>query len=173
MSVYISSAESLGVIRQGQLFPDTGRRSAVRFPSPEIRLQYGDGADLKLAFTDILSGSVGLKLKLKFLFFSKTWRKEIASWTGLCPLKKSDGRQEWCDVPLLEIGGRLSMDLPGEGLNMNWATAKMPAPFVLLNPIKESGTVPADMTTVGELDQLQERVMFGYVAQCVDPIGID
>jgi hypothetical protein len=34
--------------------------------------------------TDVLSGTVNARLKLKFLFFSKSWRKQLFKFDGFC-----------------------------------------------------------------------------------------
>jgi hypothetical protein len=53
------------------------------FSSPQAYqffLSYDYGA--KIILSDILSGSVSGKLRIKFFFFSRTWRKTIVSFTG-------------------------------------------------------------------------------------------
>ncbi|MBN2342738.1 MAG: C-type lectin domain-containing protein [Deltaproteobacteria bacterium] len=96
-----------------------------------LKLLYG--MNIGVDITDILAGSVGVKLKLKFLFFSKTWRQKIATWNGLCSsnIPKAD-RPDWCSFDLLNFNGELAT----EPRDLPWAYIKMPDPFVQLAPVR-------------------------------------
>ena len=119
------------------------------------------GADLGLAFSDILSGSIGLKLKMRFFIFSKVWRKEIAKWDGLCPSEGS--RSEWCDIKLVSIGGESDL---GNGFSMPFAMMKTAEPLVQINKLDEPVSVAETQERQDDLD-LRRVQNFGYNAQCL------
>jgi|GEM_PF-5869585 len=133
------------------------------------------GADLGLAFSDILSGSIGLKLKMRFFIFSKVWRKEIAKWNGLCPSKDTkdtkntnekddkNNRPEWCDIKLVSIGGESDL---GNGFSMPFAMLKTAEPLVQINKLDESVSVAETQERQDDLD-LRRVQNFGYNAQCL------
>jgi hypothetical protein len=102
-------------------------------------LSLGYDMDVGAQIDDMLSGSIGVKVKLKFLFFSKTWRKQIAKWSGFCPpgapcttnKKTNPKRPCWCDPNLFSIAG----DVAALNFDVPWATTKMKMPFPQLQPI--------------------------------------
>jgi hypothetical protein len=115
------------------------------FPPKRFHLeaiaQYGAGLEIR----DLLSGDISLRLKLKFFFFSKVWRRQVAQWSGLCPTPNGHFH-EWCDTNV--FGERTGVPIPIE-----WGTVQMPTTLFRLEPIREyrdPGTVPASLDRVGE-----------------------
>ncbi len=121
-----------------------------------FELRYGYRADLELEH--ILSGSLGLELKLKFFFFSIKYREPIISFTGLCPPAPSSSRQHWCDIPLFDADLRSSFD---------WGEIRLPMPFYPVKYLKWEwanndpvGTASFDSSQVGE-------VFYDSLCQCI------
>ena len=123
----------------------------------KLQLSFIYDFGINLAFTDILSGRINLKLKLKFLFFSKTWKKQIARWTGFCP--STGSRDDWCDIPLFKYGNEVALD----GLSLPWATIKLNTPFPNFSEITESGP-PGE-----EVLDFSESESYHYDVQCSLP----
>ncbi|MBM4361752.1 MAG: hypothetical protein FJ104_03650, partial [Deltaproteobacteria bacterium] len=116
---------------------------------PQKRYHYGLVYDIgaALQLRDVLSGEIGVKVKVKFFFFSKTWKKRIIKFNGLCP---AGHPQSWCDVPIFDAEGGVA-----EG-DWDWGTVQMPMPFLALRRIgapKATGlpTVPFATSDVAEL----------------------
>lgn len=77
---------------------------------------YGFGASVVVS--DILAGDISLRLKIKFLFFSKTWRKRIMSFPGLV---------EDFTVPLLSVSDEIAA---GAYNDAPWGFAEMETRFL-------------------------------------------
>lgn len=94
-----------------------------------------------LGLSDVLSGTINAYVKLKALFFSKTFKKTIISFDDPFDLS--------LDVKLLEGGGRLpGIELPVPGLAENTLGAfEMQLPFVQMVPLPVP-TTPEPTTTV-------------------------
>jgi hypothetical protein len=120
----------------------------------QLSLTYDFGVGV--SFTDILSGRINLKLKLKFLFFSKTWKRQIAKWSGFCPSNGS--RDSWCDLKLFEYEGETELF----DLRLPWATIKFDTVFPDVPRIKA-----AEYRAEGDLE-INHSVAedFGYCVQC-------
>src|SRR5690606_7448955 len=96
-----------------------GNLGGVAYPVRKFSfgLQFKYGADLLLS--DILSGSIDVRLRIKFFFFSKTWRKNLVTFRGI-PEKRFE---------LFSGGSSLG--------RAKWGTVQMPLPFFSLLPIPE------------------------------------
>jgi hypothetical protein len=111
-----------------------GDRNAYQF-----FLQYQYGASVTLS--DVLSGVVNGRLRIKFFFFSRTWRKKIVEFKGWGPLT----------FPLISGGGQSRpLDIPnGSSITLasglvGMGRSESPLPFVLLNRLirPQSGALP-------------------------------
>src|SRR5690606_8101904 len=82
---------------------------------------------------NILSGDVAGKLKISAVFFSKTWRKRILSFQGLCDatleLDEVPAYDSDCDFDLIKEEGSLNVAEGGFG----WGEVRMPLSFPKLN----------------------------------------
>ncbi len=119
-----------------------------------LYLVYDYGSEFELS--DLLSGSVNVKVKISFLFFSKTWRATIVKFTGLCPPRPNGGpgstavqaweaKWWWCNLEIFH-GTDDEPLMPGAQV---WGTTEMPMP---LPRIQDEGyaflsEVPADPGT--------------------------
>ncbi|MBN2671287.1 MAG: hypothetical protein JXX29_06425 [Deltaproteobacteria bacterium] len=149
-------------------------------PPRKFQLKLVYGMDIGVNITDVLSGSVGLKVKLKFLFFSKTWRQQIAKWNGLCSSAvPEEDRQSWCSFDLLHLDGELAT----QPIDMAWAAVKMPTPFTQIPLLTYSPATDVDgniiedtlieATDEAAIDALYDRShAFFYDVQCNPPIQI-
>jgi hypothetical protein len=81
-------------------------------------------AQIRAAIRDILSGSVTAALKLKFVFFSKTWRKTLFQFTGFCHGDPND-ELEGCDLNLLSLAGTADI---ASGIQP-WGSLRQEMPF--------------------------------------------
>lgn len=100
----------------------------------KFALHYDYGMALRIE--DMLAAKLAVKLKLKFLFFSKTYRKTLASWAGMCPAPGKEGtRDSWCDVPLFSGSGSTDLDLSICDDDHDWGTLQMPMPFTVLKKL--------------------------------------
>ena len=72
----------------------------------------------QLVLKDVLKGAIDVRLRIKFLFFSRTWRKNIVTFNGfsLPPITIFQGDQ---DVSTAD-----------------WGTIKLPMPFFGLRPFE-------------------------------------
>jgi len=68
----------LSVVAGPKAFPFGTLPTALKF---SVNYEYGAGIDLQ----KILEGEVNGKLRIKFFFFSRTWRKNILKFAGLPP----------------------------------------------------------------------------------------
>jgi hypothetical protein len=96
------------------LFPASGAKQY------NMALTYDYG--LGLTLSQILQGTISARVRIKFFFFSKTWRAVLLRFPGFGPI----------DIPLLNGGGAitaLSVDPLG------WGNVQMPIPFVDLQPL--------------------------------------
>jgi hypothetical protein len=104
-------------------FPFDGKNRMYR-----LALAYRYGASFKL--DRILAGHIDARVKVKFFFFSKTWKKKILDF--------GDGFG-FGTVPLLNGGGELGIadDI------YPWGLIRMPTPLVKLKPLVEGAFGPA------------------------------
>lgn len=98
-----------------------------------LGLEYGAGLDIRLR--NILGGTIKGKLKLKLLFWSKTWQKTLLEFNGLCPgdfdnLAGALG-QPPCTIPLISLDG--SGELASDGFP--WGVVQPSTPFVQFKPL--------------------------------------
>jgi hypothetical protein len=112
------------------------------FLVPPKRYQARATYALKLAanVSDVLSGTVNARLKLKFLFFSKSWRKRLFKFDGFC--------EDGCGHMLFAQQG--SLGAPG---TVAWGAVQMPTPFPpLLTPNASAvGNATLDLSQAEEL----------------------
>jgi hypothetical protein len=112
-----------------------------------LDLRYSAGLGVKLR--DVLDGSIEGKLKISVLFFSKTWRKRLLQFEGLCKGAPEADIPE-CDFPLISLEG--STDAASG--SFPWAAIRMPTPFPKLDLLQAnaapSGTGTVNKSVVGE-----------------------
>jgi hypothetical protein len=126
------------------------------------KLKLGYSAGLEADISDILSGDVNAALKLKFFFFSKTFRQRLLRFKGLCTDAASRS-QFPCHIPILELGDATTLgDLP-------WATVRMSQLLPKLKYLPftpETATpptaVPVDMKHI-------EKLFYDRECSCIAP----
>ena len=117
------------------LFPPDGPKNYA------LRVTYDYGMALDIA--QVLSGNISGRLRIKFFFFSKTWRKVLINFPGF----------SLPSLPLVSGGGNIAAV---SGDPFSWGTVQMPLPFVNLpdltaNEVLTGTTVPFDKSSVEEL----------------------
>ncbi len=121
-------------------------------------LQYGAGLDIKLR--NVLNGSVSGKLKISVLFFSKTWRKTLLNFTGICAGSPND-HIDGCDFELVSLEGSTNAAVG----SFPWAQIRMPTTFpqlAKLQPgVSKTGYSFVDMNTV-------EHFFYDTLCTCID-----
>jgi hypothetical protein len=121
-------------------------------------LQYEAGLGVKLR--DILNGSVSGKLKISVVFFSKTWRKTLLNFTGICA-GSPDSTIEGCDFDLISFEGSTNAATG----SFPWAEIRMTTPFPQLAPLQPGASVTgfgfADINTV-------EQFFYDSLCTCID-----
>jgi hypothetical protein len=108
-------------------------------------LQFQYGADLVLE--NILSGSIDLRVRVKFFFFSKTWRKNIVRFPGLDKIE------------FTLFAGKA--DTKGA----KWGTVEMPMPFVQLSEIEVREPVKDSQPEWH--DYAHEQFLFDSQCDCI------
>jgi hypothetical protein len=73
---------------------------------------------------NVLTGTVNGALKIKFFWFSKTWRKTLLSFNGFCAGTSAQDLPA-CDLTLISLGGTADM---ASGA-VPWATLRPESPF--------------------------------------------
>lgn len=119
---------------------------------------------LQTKVRNILSGSVNGALKVKFIWFSKTWRKTLLSFTGFCGGSPSANIPA-CDLTLISLGGTVDM---AEG-SLPWATLRPELPFPKLQKITTyaaEGTSGVDKSIVGDF-------FYDSLCTCIDNTNPD
>lgn len=129
---------------------DSGNLSPLQLSFPvrkfgfDLRFVYG--ADLQLS--KLLQGSIDLRVRVKLLFFSKTWRKNIVRFNGLAPINFK-----------LFSGGSAAK-------RAKWGTVEMPMPFFQLQEIKLPDFVAVKDNMEDALAKLYPHEQFLFDAQC-------
>lgn len=137
--------------------------AAVAGPVPILQptqyqflLKYNYGA--KVDINRILAGELDARVRVKFLFFSKTWRAKIVDF--------GDG----FSLPSLVLiqgqsGGTAIGDAP-------WATVQMPSPWVSLAhlPVPATPPTPGGVEVPFDTSQVEE-IFYDSLCTCVDPGG--
>jgi hypothetical protein len=167
---YIATTDDREIVNDLPLFavgPFSGKVALhVRPKKYALSLHYG--ANLAAHITDLLSGSVGLKVKARFAFFTKSWKKKVATWTGLCGKRPGEkGRKSWCDIDLINFGGEVNVveSIP-------WANVKLPFPFVQFKDLTERDEADMPEEEIDALD-LTRAEQFRYDRLCNPPIIIN
>jgi hypothetical protein len=128
---YAGAGLFIGTRPDGRGVPDTfaefAQEGAYLIPPRIYSVQAGYTAGLEARVRDIVAGSIAAKLKLKVLFFSKTWRKTLLQFNGFCPTSNNgpDGSQPGCDFPIFRAQGEL---VAAEG-EFGLGKIKMPLTF--------------------------------------------
>jgi hypothetical protein len=115
-------------------------------------------AGLQVQLSGILDGSVSAKLKIKIAFFSKTWRKQLLSFTGICTPAHP---KPFCTTTLVSIGG--STDVAGG--SFPWASVAPEIPFPMIAPINTPA--PAGLTNLVDTSQA-EKYFYDSQCSCID-----
>jgi hypothetical protein len=115
---------------------DAVKQYVPRRVSLQLRYLYS----AKLLVSDILSGRIDARVKLKFLFFSKTWKATLLKFTGFCPSPEKATaerpRSPMCDITLFSGAGTQHQQFSSP---INWAKISMPTPFLKLKDLYYSG----------------------------------
>jgi hypothetical protein len=144
-----AAAASLAEGVPSAAFPGAGPRE-YRFG-----LGYTYGSEVRL--DDILRGTIAARVRVKFLFFSKTWRAVLLRFGGLDPVT----------FPLLSGGNGLPAEDTGPG--HAWGTVQMPLPFVQLAMLDESEVLPGPNGTEGFDTTGVEELFYDGLCICSEP----
>lgn len=136
--------DDLASISDGVLFPPGGGKQYRYFMS----YTYGASVEVK----DILRGDLYGRVRIKFVFFSKTWRKNIAHFDGL-------GSKTY---PLFQGGGSVS------SAPVSWGVVRMPTPFPkLVLPSIPLGTLPPGAPATKAFDNARvEEFFYDNLCHC-------
>jgi hypothetical protein len=113
---------------------------------PRKKYHYGLTYDFgaKLQLRELLSGSISASLRVSFAFFSKSWRRRIVAFNGLC---SRNNPQAWCDVSIFDRSDGIARG------PWDWGTIQMPMPFLALQRLettKPPGSVAFSEGAVGQ-----------------------
>lgn len=121
-------------------------------------LRYDAGLAIKLR--NILSGDIAAKLKLKFTFFSKTWRKTLLNFKGFCAGSADADLGSPCDLTLVSLAG--STDA-AKG-PFPWGEVRSEMPFPELAPL--TGSAPRGTGTVNQ--SVVAAFFYDSLCTCID-----
>jgi hypothetical protein len=124
---------------------------AKRFVA-DLRFKAGLGVKVR----DLLTGSISGKLKISVLFFSKSWKKTLFKFTGICA-GDPNARIEGCDFDLITFNG--STDAASG--SFPWAEIRMPTTFPQLSVLTPAASTPGAQSV--DLSVVEE---FFYDGQC-------
>jgi hypothetical protein len=123
-----------------------------------VDVYYEAGLDARVR--NILSGHIDGKVKVEFFFFSKTWRKTLFKFDGICPGDPNVPNPD-CDFPLVKLAGSTTA---AEG-SFPWAEIRPELPFErlkkLVNGTFESGAGAVDTDNAG-------KFLYDSLCQCID-----
>jgi hypothetical protein len=145
---YAGAGLYIGTRPDGRGVPDTfaefAQEGAYLIPPRIYSVQAGYTAGLEARLRDLVSGSIAAKLKLKVLFFSKTWRRTLFEFPGFCPQSKNaaDGSQAGCDFPIFRAEGEL---IAAEG-EFGLGQIKMPLTFPQLSLSRVVSDIEAQLS---------------------------
>ena len=116
-------------------------------------------AGLEARIRNILSGHIDAKVKVEFFFFSKTWRKTLFQFDGIC---KGDANvpNKDCDFPLVSLANSTTA---AEG-SFPWAEIRPELAFSKLRKITTSvtpGKAGANASNPG-------KFFYDSLCQCID-----
>jgi hypothetical protein len=127
-----------------------------------VDLRYTAGLSAELR--KILAGTISAALKLKIAFFSKTWRKRLFQFDGICPGQIGDipaNPRAPCDITLLSMGGTTDV----ASSSFPWGTVRAEMPFPELAPL--TTTAAQGRGTVNKA-QVQE-LFYDSLCTCIGP----
>jgi hypothetical protein len=116
-----------------------------------FQYRYGSTVDL----SQILSGTIAGRVRVKIAFFSKTWRRVVLRFPGFGPLK----------IDLISGGGGSAAESE-RGDGPKWGTAQMPLPFAQLAPLPASEVLEGDQVPVSNLTTNVEEFFYDSLCQC-------
>jgi hypothetical protein len=126
------------------------------------KLKLGYSAGLSAEIRNILSGDVNARLKLKFFFFSKTFRQRLLRFNGFCT-KPADLTKFPCHIPILELGSSTTLaDLPWATIRMGQVLPKLKYLPYAPKPDPATATQPVDMKHL-------EKLFYSRLCSCVAP----
>ncbi|HVY29587.1 MAG TPA: lectin-like protein [Polyangiaceae bacterium] len=116
-------------------------------------------AGLEARVRNILNGHIDAKVKVEFFFFSKTWRKTLFQFDGIC---KGDANtpNKNCDFPLVSLANSTTA---AEG-RFPWAEIRPELAFSRLRKITSSAT-PGNRTASVEK---AGKLFYDSLCQCID-----
>jgi hypothetical protein len=113
-----------------------------------LRYRYGSSVVL----SEILKGTISARVRIKFFFFSKTWRRTLLQFNGFGPVT----------IPLISgSGGTGSSAADGSHA---WGTAQMPLPFADIKKLPANEVLPG---VSAPLDTSRvEQLFYDSLCQC-------
>jgi hypothetical protein len=133
-------------------------------PSKRYSIDVRYSALLKTKMRNVLQGTVNGALKIKFFWFSKTWRKTLLSFNGFCAGTSAQDLPA-CDLTLISLGGTADM---ASGA-VPWATLRPESPFPKLQKIlsyASEGTGTVNKSIVGDF-------FYDSICTCIDNTKAD
>jgi hypothetical protein len=127
----------------------------------KLKLAYSAG--LSADISNILSGEVNAALKLKFFFFSKTYKQRLLKFNGFC----TDGSQQFpCHIPILELGGSATLaDFPWAAVRPSQLLPRIE--YLPFAPEPDPMSPPPDSQKV-DLKQI-DKLFYDRECLCVAP----
>ena len=129
-------------------------------------LSYEYGAGLGLKLRKILGGTIKAKLRLKVLFFSKTWSKTLLEFKGICDGEYDDMSGDIgmfpCYVPLISLDNSEKAASAG----FPWGVVRPATPFVELAPLTPKAQTPGNR---GLSTAVVEEFFYDGQCTCIAP----
>jgi hypothetical protein len=127
-----------------------------------VDLRYAAGLNAELR--NILAGTISAALKLKIAFFSKTWRKRIFQFDGICPGAIADipaNPKPPCDIPLLSLGGTTDV----ASSSFPWGAVRAEMPFPELAPLTTAAPQGSGTVSTAQVQEL----FYDSLCTCIGP----
>jgi hypothetical protein len=143
----VAAAGPLGIQDTKQtLFPSGGPKQYA------LALKYDYG--LAVGLDQIMAGTISARLRIKFFFFSKTWRKVLLRFPGF-----SLG----APINLLSGGGTFPAIADDPAV---WGTIAMPLPFIELANLRTDTPLPPTGTAVALDTTVVDKFFYDSLCQC-------
>lgn len=113
----------------------------------------------RIQVRNVLSGSLGASVRVRFAFFSKRWRKELIRFKGL----PTDPNQPYFyDEELFKVEGQ-----PYAIGGFDWGVVEMPMPFIRLKALEVPATPNLQGTAVSHDPTCAEELFYENQCTCL------